>query len=84
MKSKCCRDSECWQSAKEYFIAMGREHMIGVIERGVELKEKDFEEMDSDKHQGVVKVSGQVERGGAPGLSTPRIGEETIQGHDGQ
>ena len=32
--------AKCWEWAKIYFIATNREHLIGVAERAVELKEE--------------------------------------------
>lgn len=40
MKSKSPNDSEHWQVAKEYFRAIGKPHLIGMIERIVELRQE--------------------------------------------
>lgn len=45
MKSKSRRNdtafkAKCWDAMKIHLSALGREHMIGVIERGVELNEE--------------------------------------------
>lgn len=36
--------SKCWDWAKEYFIATGRSHLIGVAERSVEMNEEETKE----------------------------------------
>jgi hypothetical protein len=40
MKGKSPNDSELWQAAKEYFRAIGKPHVIGMLERVVELRQK--------------------------------------------
>ncbi|NIV94807.1 hypothetical protein GWN42_18950 [candidate division KSB1 bacterium] len=40
MKGKSPNDSEYWQAAKEYFRAIGKAHVIGMLERVVELRQK--------------------------------------------
>jgi hypothetical protein len=37
-KSSIDFDAQCWRMAKTYFDAVDKPHMIGVIERSVELK----------------------------------------------
>jgi len=37
-KSSVKFDAQCWRMAKTYFDAVDKLHMIGVIERSVELK----------------------------------------------
>jgi hypothetical protein len=34
-------NAKCWEWAKEYFVAMGRAHLIGVAERSVEMEEEE-------------------------------------------
>ena len=40
MKGKSLNDSEHWQAAKEYFRAIGKPHIIGMLERIVELRQE--------------------------------------------
>jgi len=40
MKDKSPNDSELWQAAKEYFRAIGKSHLIGMLERIVELRQE--------------------------------------------
>ena len=40
MKDKSPNDSELWQAAKEYFRAVGKPHLIGMIKRIVELRQE--------------------------------------------
>lgn len=46
MKSRSTQEFEakCWKWAKEYFQATDREHLIGLAERAVELKEEEKNE----------------------------------------
>jgi len=38
--SKLKKDSECWRLVKRHFIAIDHDHMIGLIERMVELNKQ--------------------------------------------
>ena len=76
MKSKSPNDSEYWQAAKEYFRAVGKPHLIGMIKRIVELRQEAKETVRSENRS---NRSGRLSKSRTrfpSGLSTLRSGHQ--------